>query len=258
MYNIILMYAVEIEGLEKTYDPELFSKKIAASWALNGVSLKIEYGTIYTLLGPNGSGKTTLLRILSGIIPPSAGKAKICGIPIENQIEVSKKIGFLWPGRTGLWPFLTGRQNLKYFACLYNLAPEKADFRISEFLKRLNINHAADKPASNYSSGIFQRFLIARAMIHDPEVLLMDEPMVFLDLPTTRELHSLLQEFVIQDMKKTVFLTTHQLEEAQTISDILGFLYQGKLIWEKSAALFRENKENLLSEYLQTMKNSSP
>ena len=116
MYNITLMYAVEIEGLEKSYDPEPFSKKTAASRALNGISLKIERGTIYTLLGPNGSGKTTLLRILSGLIPPSAGKARICGIPIENQTEISKKIGFLWAGRTGLWPFLTGRQNLKYFA----------------------------------------------------------------------------------------------------------------------------------------------
>ena len=258
MYNIILMYAVEIEGLEKTYDPVPFSKNNGPSRALNGVSLKIEHGSIYTLLGPNGSGKTTLLRILSGLIPPSAGQAKIGGIPIENQTEISKKIGFLWAGRTGLWPFLTGRQNLKYFACLYNMPPDKAERQISELLKRLNIGHAADNLASNYSSGIFQRFLIARAMVHDPEVLLMDEPMVFLDLPTTRELHSLLREFVIQDMKKTIFLTTHQLEEAQTISDILGFLYQGKLVWEKSAALFRENKENLLLEYLQTIKNDRP
>ncbi len=252
------MYAVEIEGLEKTYEPVPFSNNTKASRALDGVSLKIEHGTIYTLLGPNGSGKTTLLRILSGLIPPSAGKAKICGIPIENQTEISKKIGFLWPGRTGLWPFLTGRQNLKYFACLYNMLPDLADSRISELIKQLDIRNRADYPASSYSSGIFQRFLIARAMVHNPELLLMDEPMVFLDLPTTRELHSLLREFVIQDMKKTIFLTTHQLEEAQTISDVLGFLHQGKLVWEKNASIFRDNRENLLSEYLLAIKNGAP
>lgn len=252
------MYAVEIEGLEKTYDPEPFSKKTASSRALNGVSLKIEYGKIYTLLGPNGSGKTTLLRILSGLIPPSAGKAKICGIPIENQTEISKKIGFLWAGRTGLWPFLTGQQNLKYFACLYNMSPHNADLRILELIKRLNLGYFANKPASSYSSGIFQRFLIARAMVHDPEILLMDEPMVFLDLPTTRELHGLLRDFVVKDMKKTIFLTTHQLEEAQTLSDILGFLYQGKLVWEKNASVFRENRENLLSEYLLGIQTNTP
>lgn len=251
------MYAVEIEGLEKTYDPVPFSKKTTPSRALNGVSLKIEYGKIYTLLGPNGSGKTTLLKILSGLIPLSAGKARICGIPIDNQTEISKKIGFLWAGRTGLWPFLTGRQNLKYFACLYNMLPDEADCRISELIKQLDITNHANYPASNYSSGIFQRFLVARAMIHNPEVLLMDEPMVFLDLPTTRELHGLLREFVVKDMKKTIFLTTHQLEEAQTISDVLGFLYQGKLVWEKNASLFRENKEDLLSEYLLTIQSNA-
>jgi len=85
----------------------------------------------------------------------------------------------------------------------------------------------------------------------------MDEPMVFLDLPTTRELHALLRGFVVQDMKKTVFLTTHQLEEAVTIADMLGFLHRGTLVWEKNASVFRENKENLLAEYLQTIKNGT-
>lgn len=245
------MFAIEAENLKKVFDPPLFSKQPPA-YALQGINLRVPQGQIYTLLGPNGSGKTTLVKILAGLMPPTEGRASVAGVSIRNQDELTKKIGLFFPGAKGLFGFMTGRENLHYFAVMQNILGESAEKRISELGDLFGLGSFMGRKVYSYSDGMLQRLRLARAMLHNPDVLLLDEPTVYLDPIAVREFHKILEGILAKNLKKTIILTTHQLEEAQTISDVLGFLFQGRLIWEKPADLFRRGEANLLNDYLKT------
>ena len=244
--------AIQIRNLMKVYKPDFFSRDGAVT-ALANVTLEVEKGKLYTLLGPNGSGKTTLLRILAGLIPPTEGEAKIAGVSVRNQNRVSTKIGFLNTGEAGLLDFMSGLENLELFAVLQEMEESRARKRITDLVERFALGDYLNRRVKTYSSGIRQRFLVVRTLLHDPEVVLLDEPIVHLDPIAMREFYSLLCDELVGRLKKTVLLTTHQLEGIPEISDTLGFLFKGRLVWEKPADVFQSRQQNLFNEYLTTV-----
>ena len=246
------MFAIETENLKKTFDPPLFSKQQPVC-ALRGITFNVPQGEIYTLLGPNGSGKTTLLRILAGLIPPTQGDASIHNLSVKNQKALLGKIGLLISGSKGFFGFMSGIENLLFFAALYALKKKEALERIRFLAEKFGLTSEMHKAVRTYSSGIRQRLLLVRALLHDPDVMLMDEPTVHLDPVGCREINHLLQDLVVKDLKKTILLTTHQLDEACEISDTLALIFKGELVWEKPASVFRSGQEHLLEEYLETV-----
>ena len=246
------MNAIQIEKLTKIFPPLPFSRQPSCV-ALKEVTLEIKQGTLYTILGPNGAGKSTLIRILAGLIPVSAGSVKINGIPV-SQKKQAKTIGLFMSGGQSFWGFLTGWQNLEYFCALQNIVGYQAQKKIREMVDLFEMGSYVRRPTHAYSNGMKHRLLLARTMLNDPEILLLDEPVTYLDPVAAREFHLLLRKQLNQSLKKTIFLSTHQLEEAQEISDTLGFLLQGTLVWEKNAEVFRSRQANLLDEYLQTVR----
>lgn len=244
--------AISVKELTKVYKPDFFSRE-GAVMALRGITFEVEKGKLYTLLGPNGSGKTTLLRILAGLIPPTEGEVKIAGNSVRNQRAVCQKIGFLNTGETGLLDFMTGLENLELFATLQELESRVARNRISGLAERFSLNKDLGRQVKTYSSGMRQRLLLIRTLLHDPEIVLLDEPMVHLDLLGMREFHKLLRDELVKDLGKTVLLTTHQLDEIPDISDTLGFLFKGRLTWEKPAHLFQSRQQDLVTEYMATV-----
>ena len=250
------MNAIEVKALTKVHPPFLFSKNSAVT-ALKNVSLQVNKGTIYTVLGPNGAGKTTLIQILAGLIPPTHGEVKIAGIPIQNRKAISKTIGLFTSGEKGFWKFMSGWDNLNYFAALQDLIGHYAKVKIAELVELFEMKPYIHREMHSYSNGMKQRLLLARALLHDPAILLLDEPIIHLDPITTREFHSFLRNKLVGDLGKTIFISTHQLEEAQEISDTLGFLFEGELLWEKPADLFRSHTENLLEVYMETVEGKN-
>ncbi|HNO76425.1 MAG TPA: ATP-binding cassette domain-containing protein [Phycisphaerae bacterium] len=198
--------------------------------AVDGVSFEIEAGTIYGLLGPNGAGKTTTLRMLGGLIAPTSGEAIIDGHNVgENPFAVKHSIGFL-TANTGLYQRLSPREILQYFARLYGLAPERIKNRVDHLIDWLDMHSFADLRCGALSTGQKQRTSIARALVGDPIVLIMDEPTLGLDVLSNR----IILDFIRRehDHGKTIILSTHYLDEAETICDRIGLMHGGKLMAE--------------------------
>jgi ABC-type multidrug transport system ATPase subunit len=198
--------------------------------AVDGVSFEIEAGTIYGLLGPNGAGKTTTLRMLGGLIAPTSGEAIIDGHNVgENPFAVKHCIGFL-TANTGLYQRLSPREILQYFARLYGLAPRCINDRVTHLIDWLDMHSFADLRCGALSTGQKQRTSIARALIGDPIVLIMDEPTLGLDVLSNR----IILDFIRRehDHGKTIILSTHYLDEAESLCDRIGLMHGGKLMAE--------------------------
>jgi len=197
--------------------------------ALRGVDLAVGEGEILSLLGPNGAGKTTLLKIFSCLILPNEGQALMGGIDTNHEDQVKPLIGLVHADERSFYWRLTARENLRFFARLYNLPSRLIDPRINELLKRVEMNEAADRPFSGYSSGMKQRIGIARALLHDPRILLMDEPTRSLDPVASLELRSFIIEKLNKRDGKTILLATHNLPEAEAVSDRIAILVKGRI-----------------------------
>ena len=236
------MTAIQITNLTKVFNPPFFSRQ-ASCRALDHLSFEIQKGSIYTILGPNGAGKTTLIRILAGILPAS-----------EGRVALSGRTGLFLSGTQGFWVNVNGRVNLNYFCALQNIVGLKARKKVDEVICLFGMDGYIHAPVYTYSSGMKHRLLLARTLLNDPDILLLDEPVATLDPIAARDFHLLLRDRLNRALKKTIFLSTHQLEEAQEISDTLGFLFRGRLLWEKNAELFRTRQADLLGEYFDTVK----
>jgi ABC-2 type transport system ATP-binding protein len=230
-------HAIEAEGLFKTFVKQRSVREIVAKpWgkaerihALRGVDLFVGRGEILGLLGPNGAGKTTLLKILCCLVLPDAGRALVAGIDTREENRVKSEIGLVHSDERSFYWRLSARENLRFFARLYDVPGRRIESRVSELLARVDLTEAADRPFSGYSSGMKQRCAIARALLHDPPILLMDEPTRSLDPAAARAL----REFVKHDLQrrdgKTVLLATHDLHEAQALSDRVAILVKGRV-----------------------------
>ena len=198
--------------------------------AVAGISFTVEAGEIYGLLGPNGAGKTTTLRILSGLLTPTTGTARINGFDaVEQSQEVKGAIGFL-TANTGLYSRLTPRELLPYFGDLHGLSPGRIQARVGELMDWLDMHDFADLRCGALSTGQRQRTNIARALIADPPVLILDEPTLGLDVLTNR----LILDFITRerDAGKAIVLSTHYLDEAERLCDRVGLMHNGKIIAE--------------------------
>lgn len=205
---------------------------------LKDVSLTVPTGSITGLLGPNGAGKTTLLRILATSVLPDGGAAKILGSDVtRHTARVRARLGFVLSEERSFFWRLTARQNLKFFAVLANMNAGAIPGRIGELSDLLRLENELDKPFRDLSTGMRQRLGIARSLLHDPEVLLIDEPTRGLDPGAARRTRKFIKEKLSGEMKKSMLLATHNLEEVQQLCDRIAFLKDGKIVTEDEVTL---------------------
>lgn len=199
--------------------------------ALDNVDLSIERGELFGLLGPNGAGKTTLIKILSTLIIPDAGTALVNGYDVLKEPgKVRASIGVVSSGERSLYWKLTAKENLEYFARLYKVPNDLARRRIGELLSMMGLEDRADELVEKYSSGMRQKLAIARAMLHDPEILLLDEPTLGLDPGFSKSIRSFIREELNRKQGKTILLTTHYMEEADQMCDRVAFINKGRIV----------------------------
>jgi ABC-type multidrug transport system ATPase subunit len=200
--------------------------------SLDDVSFDVPLGKVCVLLGPNGSGKTTLLKILAGLLRPTSGSFAIGGVDgVSDPRGARAKIGWM-PAeeRAGLYGRLTGRQNLSFFGSLQNVNGDELDRAVGNLALQIGINDEMDRPVLQTSTGAKQKIALTRALIHNPPVLLLDEPTRNLDPHTVLRFRRLICDHLTRKQKKTVLLSTHQLEEARKVADVIVIISKGKLI----------------------------
>ncbi len=211
---------VELDDLRHTYDREE---------VLHGIDLVIEPGEVFGFLGHNGAGKTTAINILTTLIRPTGGTAKVCGFDVTSQRhEVASRIGYL-PADVRLYGHLSGAENLEFFARLSGVEnPRRA---VTETLDYLDARDLADRRLSSFSTGMRQRIGIAQAILHRPAVLFLDEPTSGLDPMGVRQLRTTIRR-LNQDLGMTVFMNTHLLSEVAKVCTTIGVLNRGDLIYK--------------------------
>jgi ABC-2 type transport system ATP-binding protein len=217
------MSAIEILGLEKTYTVGFWRKK--SKRALNPLHLQVEDGEIFGFLGPNGAGKTTTLKLLMGLVFPTAGSARILGMEFDDP-RVKAQIGFL-PEQPYFYDYLTARELLTYYAQLSGVAPGDRSRRVSEMLDRVGLRDAGGVQLRKFSKGMLQRVGIAQAILHDPKVVFLDEPMSGLDPMGRRDVRDLIE--LLKRQGKTVFFSTHILSDAEALCDRVAIIHLGEL-----------------------------
>ena len=199
---------------------------------LRGVTLSVERGSVLTVFGPNGAGKTTFLKILAGLLRPAAGEVRIEGVRLEEDpVAFRRQIGVI-SHHPYLYPQLTGRENLEFYARLYGLRQPRADAR--DTLERMGLSSAMDRQVSTYSRGMLQRLAVGRALLHGPRVLLLDEPFTGLDQEAREHLTTLLRALRSRD--RAVLMTTHDLDGGLDLADRVAVLSGGRLVVDLPAA----------------------
>ena len=226
---------VLVRGLTRRYGPLR---------ALDGVDLRLEQGEFLTVFGPNGAGKTTLLKILAGLVRPTSGSVMLFGLnPREEPDLVKRRLGLI--AHTGLlYAGLTARDNLRFYARMYDL--EEADKRADALLVEVGLDERADHLVRGFSRGMQQRLSIARALIHDPEIVLLDEPYTGLDQHASRMLRGILEH--VRGRGRSVVMVTHHLEEGLEVSSRIAIMSKGRLVWESPTATM--SRKTLEKTYL--------
>jgi ABC-2 type transport system ATP-binding protein len=205
-------------------DTEGLTKKFGDLTAVDDLTLHVDEGEIFGFLGPNGAGKTTTIRMLCCLISKTSGSVKIGGYDVaskEDSLKIRKIIGLV-PDNVGLSEHLTAYDNLDFHGKIYDMTKEQRKENIRRFLEMLGLWHRRDVPAGSFSKGMKQKLAIARALIHDPQILILDEPTANLDPEASKTV----RDFILQLKKenKTIFLNTHNLDEAQRICDRVGII----------------------------------
>jgi ABC-2 type transport system ATP-binding protein len=216
---------IELTNLTKDYGTTL---------AVNHLSLNVSAGEIYGFIGPNGAGKTTTIRMMGGIIEPTAGKIVIAGIDVQKDPVTTKKIIGFVPDRPYLYEKLTGMEFLKFIADLYNVAPQLLARKSEELLKQFSLWEWADEIIEAYSHGMKQRLIIAAALLHDPKVMIIDEPMVGLDPEAVSMVKNILKGLAARNV--TIFVSTHTLSLAEDLCDRIGVIHKGTLLTQGTVA----------------------
>jgi len=226
---------IEVRELAKTFH----DKKRGAVTAVNQLSFRCEAGQVYGLLGLNGAGKTTTLRLLATMIKPDSGGATVAGFDLlKESAEVRRHVGFL-TGNTGLYMRLTGREILQYFGQLQGLDQATLKPRIEQFSAMLSMDGFLDTRVDKYSTGMKQKVSIARTLIHDPPVLILDEPTLGLDVLTSRAIVDFIR--TAKSAGKAVIFSTHIMHEAARLCDVLGVIHEGKMIRQGTLASLKSD-----------------
>ncbi len=225
------MNAIEISHLRRVFKSYIgvIKRTTKEVVAVDGVSFDINEGELFGLLGPNGAGKTTTVKMLTTLLIPTAGTATIRGFDVVKRAEeVRKRIGFIFGGERGLYWRLSGIDNLRYFASLYGVDPDVSKKRIPFLLDLVGLKDRGDEKVGGYSRGMKQRLHVARTLLHNPEVLFLDEPTIGLDPVGAREFRQVILD--LQSEKKTILLTTHYMFEADALCDRIAVINHGRII----------------------------
>jgi ABC-2 type transport system ATP-binding protein len=213
---------VEVENLVKQYGNN------GGVTAVAGVSFAIRQGEIFSLLGPNGAGKTTTISMLSGLIAPTSGDARVCGRSIVREPLAVKKLIGVVPQEIALYPTLSARQNLLFWGRMYGLSGTALNRRADELLDLVGLRERADDQVSAYSGGMQRRINIAVGLLHEPQIVFMDEPTVGIDPQSRRNILDTIKSLNQRGM--TVLYTTHYMNEAEELSDRVGIIDHGRMI----------------------------
>jgi len=223
--------AIEVEHLRRVFRTTIgvLRRSVKNVVAVDDISFDVAPGELFGLLGPNGAGKTTTVKMLTTLLIPTSGTARVLGEDVVHRADrLRGRIGFIFGGERGLYWRLNGYDNLRYFASLYHVEPEISKKRIPYLLDLVGLSDRAKEKVDGYSRGMKQRLHIARTLLHDPEMLFLDEPTIGLDPVGARELRQVIRG--LQAEKKTILLTTHYMFEADALCDRLGVINHGRII----------------------------
>jgi len=225
------MNAVEVHGLRRIYRAKmgLMGRKVKEVVAVDSISFDVGRGELFGMLGPNGAGKTTTIKMLTTLLIPTSGTASVLGFDLVKQAKgIRPKIGFIFGGERGLYWRLNAFDNLRYFANLYHMHPDHTAKRIPELLELVGLGGRGDERIEGFSRGMKQRLHIARALLHDPELLFLDEPTLGLDPVGAREMRATIRD--LQSQGKTIFLTTHYMFEAEALCERIAVIDKGMIV----------------------------
>ncbi|EGL83081.1 ABC transporter related protein [Caldalkalibacillus thermarum TA2.A1] len=207
---------------------EELTKAFRTTVAIKHLSFSIGKGEVVGLLGENGAGKTTTLRLIASVLKPTSGRIEVAGFDTVRQArEVKKRVGILFGGETGLYDRLTARENIAYFARLYELPEEETEQRITRLADIFDMYDFLDRPVGGVSKGMRQRVAIARSIVHDPEIILFDEPTSGLDIIAANDMRGLIRHF--SEQGKTVVFSSHIMSEVQKLCQRVLILHRGEL-----------------------------
>jgi ABC-2 type transport system ATP-binding protein len=247
--------AIQTINLTKTFKTKtpnsLFKRKTQSFNAIDNLNLTIKKGELFGLLGPNGAGKTTLVKMLCTLLPPDQGIATVNGYDItKQQMQVKQSLGTLFSvGERGFFWRLNGYRNLEFFAAIYNVPRQKRHDRILEVLKLVGLENSTYDLYQKYSGGMKRKLALARTLLPDPPILLLDEPTTGLDATSSRNIREFIQN-TVKETGKTVLYTTHYIEEAAQICDTIGILGHGTLIAQDTPNALRDKIKKEEQVYL--------
>ena len=222
------------------------SKQFGTFLAVRDVTFSVPRGQVVAFLGPNGAGKTTTMRLLTGFVAPTHGTARIAGIDVqEDRIEAAKHLGYL-PENGPLYPDMTPHDHLRFFGEARGMAGASLRSRVEAVLGQCSLESVAYKPVGKLSKGYRQRVSMAQALLHDPEVLIMDEPTGGLDPNQIRGVRNLIREL---GKSKTVLVSTHILQEVEPVADRVLFIHDGKLVFDGKPAEMRAEGRSLEDQF---------
>jgi len=230
--------------------------------AVDGISLRVEAGEVFAFLGPNGAGKTTTIKMLTGLLMPDEGRIAVCGHAMTLSSQAAKAQLAYVPDQPYLYEKLSAREFLEFVGQMYGMDRTTIETRCRFFMTRLQVTSFADQLAESYSHGMKQRVVLAAALMHDPQVLVVDEPMIGLDPRTVRTVKELFRERA--DAGKTVFMSTHTLDVAEAIADRIAIIHQGRIVAcgtldELRARARREHRlEDIFLELTQPEEHDAP
>jgi len=240
------MNAIKISSLKKTYD--------TGEKALKGINLNIKEGSFFGLLGPNGAGKTTTIGILTGLVNKTSGNAKIMNYDIINDYKLSRKSIGLSPQEINLDVFFSIKQILMFQAGYYGITRDIANKKVDEVLKKLDLFHKKDVTPRQLSGGMKRRVQIAKALVHNPPILILDEPTAGVDIELRHMLWGYLKD--LNNEGKTILLTTHYIEEAEKLCDEVAIINEGLIIKQgDTSSIIKEVSLNTIELELENLKN---
>ncbi|MEM7232576.1 MAG: ABC transporter ATP-binding protein [Planctomycetota bacterium] len=240
---------ISIQGLRKCYGEKV---------AVHELDLEIEAGVFYTFLGPNGAGKTTTMKVMAGLLQPTGGKVTIDGLDVtKDPVEAKKRIGYI-PDHPFLYGRLTGREYLAFVAGLYRMTPDVVRTQGEELLEIFGLQTEADDLISSFSHGMRQRLAFAACFLHDPKVVIIDEPWVGLDPRNIRTTIDFLREKAKTGV--TIFMSTHSLDLAENVAESVGILTHGRLVFNGTLDELRSSDDSTddLEEIFLTLTESQP
>ncbi len=241
--------AIHLEGVKKSYGDHV---------AVRELSLTIPRGELFAFLGPNGAGKTTTIKMIAGLLRPNEGGVSVCGHRIgSNGLAAKSKLAYV-PDQPFVYEKLTGREFLHFVAEMYEVTSQRRKEIIPQLIERLDVGSFLDQLTESYSHGMKQRLVLCAALLHDPSVLVIDEPMVGLDPRTVRTVKDLFREQT--DRGGTVFMSTHTLEVAEAVADRIGIIHKGDLLalgtLEELRTQMQRNDHSLEEIFLQITRES--